>query len=102
MLRIDHLFHDHLDGLQMHEFKLLTKKVCKLPSFFSTSLFRKIENGAGVVTSMLQCLLRRWRSTALPVGLLRWVGLVAGMVMVAVSSYPTQEKSLMLLTLEAS
>ncbi|XLU30859.1 hypothetical protein S245_066925, partial [Arachis hypogaea] len=50
MLRIDQLFHDHLDGVQMHEFKLLTKEVCKLPSFFSTSLFRKIENGAGVVT----------------------------------------------------
>ncbi|KAL1294253.1 hypothetical protein HN51_054966 [Arachis hypogaea] len=50
MLRIDQLFHDHLDGLQMHEFKLLTKEVCKLPSFFSTSLFRKIDNGTGVVT----------------------------------------------------
>ncbi|XLR57241.1 hypothetical protein S83_007913, partial [Arachis hypogaea] len=50
MLRIDQLFHDHLDGLQMHEFKLLTKEVCKLPSFFSISLFRKIENRAGVVT----------------------------------------------------
>ncbi|XLT36105.1 serine/threonine protein phosphatase 2A regulatory subunit B''beta-like [Arachis ipaensis] len=53
MLRIDQLFHDHLDGVQMHEFKLLTKEVCKLPSFFSTSLFRKIENGAGVVTRWL-------------------------------------------------
>lgn len=33
------------------EFKSLTKEVCKLPSFFSTSLFRKIDtNCTGVVT----------------------------------------------------
>ncbi|KAH1259495.1 Serine/threonine protein phosphatase 2A regulatory subunit B''beta [Glycine max] len=50
LIRIDHLFHDHMDGLQIHEFKSVTKEVCKLPSFFSTSLFRKIDNGTGVVT----------------------------------------------------
>ncbi|XP_057439568.1 serine/threonine protein phosphatase 2A regulatory subunit B''beta-like [Lotus japonicus] len=50
LFRIDHLFHDHLDGLQIHEFKSITKEVCKLPSFLSTSLFRKIDNGTGIVT----------------------------------------------------
>nr|GMC97886.1 aspartate carbamoyltransferase 1, chloroplastic-like [Ipomoea batatas] len=36
------------------EFKLITKEICKLPSFFSTALFRKIDvNGTGNVT-------RRW------------------------------------------
>lgn len=34
----------------MSEFKSVTKEICKLPSFFSTSLFRKIDNGTGVVT----------------------------------------------------
>ena len=35
----------------MSEFKLVTKEVCKLPSFFSTALFRKIDvNGTGLVT----------------------------------------------------
>lgn len=33
------------------EFKLVTKEVCKLPSFFSTSIFKKIDtNGTGFVT----------------------------------------------------
>ncbi|KAF1878648.1 hypothetical protein Lal_00047319 [Lupinus albus] len=50
LFKIDHLFHDHLDGLQKHEFKSVTKEVCKLPSFFSSSLFRKIDNGTGLVT----------------------------------------------------
>ncbi|KOM55681.1 hypothetical protein LR48_Vigan10g157300 [Vigna angularis] len=50
LVRIDHLFHDHMDGLQIHEFKTITKEVCKLPSFFSTSLFRKIDDGTGFVT----------------------------------------------------
>jgi len=34
----------------MSEFKSITKEVCKLPSFFSTTLFKKIDNGTGVVT----------------------------------------------------
>ncbi|CAL5194580.1 unnamed protein product [Lathyrus oleraceus] len=50
LLRVDHFFSDHMDGLQIHEFKSVTKEVCKLPSFLSTSLYRKIENGAGIVT----------------------------------------------------
>ncbi|XP_014513292.1 probable serine/threonine protein phosphatase 2A regulatory subunit B''delta isoform X1 [Vigna radiata var. radiata] len=50
LLKIDRAFHGHMDGLQVHEFKSITKEVCKLPSFFSTTLFRKIDNGTGVVT----------------------------------------------------
>ncbi|MED6131147.1 hypothetical protein PIB30_007116 [Stylosanthes scabra] len=50
LLKIDQLFRDHTDGLHMHEFKPVTKEVCKLPSFLSTVLFRKIDNGTGVVT----------------------------------------------------
>ncbi|KAG5004367.1 hypothetical protein JHK86_028506 [Glycine max] len=50
LFKIDRLFHDHMDGMQVHEFKSITKEVCKLPSFFSTSLFQKIDNGTGVVT----------------------------------------------------
>ncbi|KAK4282943.1 hypothetical protein QN277_014256 [Acacia crassicarpa] len=51
LFRADQLFCGHLDGLQMHEFKLATKELCKLPSFFSSSLFRKIDaNGTGLVT----------------------------------------------------
>ncbi|XP_054822909.1 probable serine/threonine protein phosphatase 2A regulatory subunit B''delta [Prosopis cineraria] len=51
LFRVDQLFYGHLDGLQMHEFKSATKEICKLPSFFSSSLFRKIDsNGTGLVT----------------------------------------------------
>ncbi|KAI9078373.1 hypothetical protein K1719_039592 [Acacia pycnantha] len=51
LFRIDQLFYDHLNGLQMHEFKSVTKEVCKLPSFCSTSIFRKIDTkGTGFVT----------------------------------------------------
>lgn len=33
------------------EFKPVTKEICKLPSFFSTILFRKIDTeGTGIVT----------------------------------------------------
>uniref|UniRef100_A0A2N9GZL0 EF-hand domain-containing protein n=1 Tax=Fagus sylvatica TaxID=28930 RepID=A0A2N9GZL0_FAGSY len=53
-LRINQVFFGHMDGLQLHEFKSVTKDVCKLPSFFSTVLFRKIDvNGTGFVTSVL-------------------------------------------------
>lgn len=35
----------------MPEFRAITKEVCKLPSFFSTSLFRKIDvNSTGIVS----------------------------------------------------
>ncbi|XP_043720561.1 serine/threonine protein phosphatase 2A regulatory subunit B''beta-like isoform X2 [Telopea speciosissima] len=48
--RIDQLFYGHMDGLQSHEFKAVTKEICKIPSFFSTALFRKIDaNCIGVV-----------------------------------------------------
>ncbi|PON34745.1 Parvalbumin [Parasponia andersonii] len=44
-------FFKHLDGLRMHEFKPLTKEICKLPTFFSAALFRKIDsNCTGIVT----------------------------------------------------
>ncbi|XP_010934299.1 serine/threonine protein phosphatase 2A regulatory subunit B''beta isoform X1 [Elaeis guineensis] len=49
--RIDHIFFGHMDGLQIHEFKSVTKDICKLPSFFSTALFRKIDvDWTGTVT----------------------------------------------------
>ncbi|KAK2638053.1 hypothetical protein Ddye_025848 [Dipteronia dyeriana] len=51
VLRINQFFYGHMDGLQIQEFKLVTKEICKLPSFFSTSLFRKIDvNNTGLVT----------------------------------------------------
>ncbi|XP_027364024.1 probable serine/threonine protein phosphatase 2A regulatory subunit B''delta isoform X1 [Abrus precatorius] len=50
LLKIDRLFYDHMGGMLVHDFKPITKEVCKLPSFFSTSLFRKIDDGTGVVT----------------------------------------------------
>uniref|UniRef100_A0A6N2KT10 EF-hand domain-containing protein n=1 Tax=Salix viminalis TaxID=40686 RepID=A0A6N2KT10_SALVM len=49
--RINHLFSNGLDGLLIHEFKPVTKIVCKLPSFFSHMLFRKIDvDSTGIVT----------------------------------------------------
>ncbi|KAL3573727.1 hypothetical protein D5086_024340 [Populus alba] len=51
LIRIDHFFYGHSDGLQIHEFKSITKEVCKLPSFFSTTLFRRIDvNSTNFVT----------------------------------------------------
>nr|VDC58528.1 unnamed protein product [Brassica rapa] len=51
MFRINHFFYGHIDGLQIQEFKLVTREICKLPSFFSTSLFKKIDvNNTGFVT----------------------------------------------------
>ena len=78
MLRISQFFYGHQDGLQLHgkihvrialtdisgihlifvfyflyisEFKLVTKEICKPPSFFSPSLFRKIDvNSIGLIT----------------------------------------------------
>ncbi|GFQ06959.1 probable serine/threonine protein phosphatase 2a regulatory subunit b''gamma [Phtheirospermum japonicum] len=51
LFRINQFFYGHMDGLQMHEFKPVTKEICKLPSFFSTILFRKIDSkGSGIVT----------------------------------------------------
>ncbi|KAI9087462.1 hypothetical protein K1719_030602 [Acacia pycnantha] len=51
LFQIDHHFYGHMDGLQVHEFKSVTKEVCKLPSFFSAALFRKIDvNFTGTIT----------------------------------------------------
>ncbi|KAH9698764.1 putative serine/threonine protein phosphatase 2A regulatory subunit B''gamma [Citrus sinensis] len=51
LFRINQFFYGHSDGLQIQEFKLVTKEICKLPSFFSTALFRKIDvNNTGLVT----------------------------------------------------
>ncbi|KAJ4888050.1 Serine/threonine protein phosphatase 2A regulatory subunit B''beta [Raphanus sativus] len=51
MFSINHFFYGHLDGLQIQEFKLITIEICKLPSFFSALLFRKIDfNNTGFVT----------------------------------------------------
>ncbi|CDY36971.1 BnaC09g17870D [Brassica napus] len=48
---VDHLFSDFIDGLRMDEFKTLTKEVCKLPSFLSSLLFRKIDvDSTAIVT----------------------------------------------------
>ncbi|XP_060212592.1 serine/threonine protein phosphatase 2A regulatory subunit B''beta-like isoform X2 [Lycium barbarum] len=51
LFRINQFFYGHTDGLQMEEFKPITKEICKLPSFFSTALFRKIDvDGTGIIT----------------------------------------------------
>ncbi|KAF6145617.1 hypothetical protein GIB67_037650 [Kingdonia uniflora] len=51
LARVDQLFFGHLDGLKVHEFKSVTKEICKLPSFFSSTLFRRIDiDGLGIVT----------------------------------------------------
>lgn len=41
--RIEQIFFGHMDGLQIQDFKTVTKEICKLPSFFSSALFRKID-----------------------------------------------------------
>ncbi|CAL9776549.1 unnamed protein product [Musa acuminata subsp. burmannicoides] len=58
--RIDHLFFGNMDGVQIQgnafnlanaQFKTVTKEICKLPSFLSSSLFRKIDvECTGIVT----------------------------------------------------
>ncbi|TXG63851.1 hypothetical protein EZV62_010845 [Acer yangbiense] len=49
--RMDHLFDNCLGGLHADEFKLVTKEVCGVPSFFSSALFRKIDiENTGIVT----------------------------------------------------
>ncbi|KAL6208796.1 hypothetical protein ACLB2K_019741 [Fragaria x ananassa] len=49
--KIDDLFSSRMDGLQVQEFKAVTKEVCKLPTFLSSALFRKIDTGcSGIVT----------------------------------------------------
>ncbi|XP_010522572.1 PREDICTED: serine/threonine protein phosphatase 2A regulatory subunit B''alpha isoform X2 [Tarenaya hassleriana] len=51
ILMVDQIFSNYMDRLHMDEFKFITKEVCKLPSFLSSSLFKKIDtDGTGVVT----------------------------------------------------
>ncbi|XP_034705963.1 serine/threonine protein phosphatase 2A regulatory subunit B''beta-like [Vitis riparia] len=51
LFRINQVFYDHLDGLQIHEFRSVAKDICKLPTFLSTTLFRRIDvNFTGIVT----------------------------------------------------
>ncbi|KAL9235160.1 hypothetical protein vseg_009947 [Gypsophila vaccaria] len=51
LFRINQFFYGHTEGLQMNEFKVVTKEICKLPSFLSPILFKKIDvNGSGFVT----------------------------------------------------
>ncbi|KAF8104442.1 hypothetical protein N665_0172s0072 [Sinapis alba] len=48
---IEVLFSNYIDGLRIEEFKTITKEVCKLPSFLSSVLFKKIDtNSTGIVT----------------------------------------------------
>ena len=51
LFRINQIFYGHLDGLQIHEFRSVAKEICKLPTFHSTTLFRRIDvNFIGIVT----------------------------------------------------
>ncbi|XP_073272869.1 serine/threonine protein phosphatase 2A regulatory subunit B''beta-like [Primulina huaijiensis] len=51
LFRVNQFFYGHMNGLQINEFKLVTKEICKLPSFFSAALFRKIDvDCTGIVT----------------------------------------------------
>ncbi|KAL8166668.1 hypothetical protein V2J09_008167 [Rumex salicifolius] len=43
LFRINQFFYGRSDGLQINEFKAITKEICNLPSFFSSVLFRKID-----------------------------------------------------------
>lgn len=51
VFQVDNRFYGHMDGLQLLEFKSFTKEICKIPSFFSTALFKKIDvNLTGTIT----------------------------------------------------
>ncbi|KAG0624974.1 hypothetical protein M758_2G017900 [Ceratodon purpureus] len=51
MARINQIFAAHPEGLPPSGFITVTKDVCKLPSFFSTCLFKKIDvTNSGLVT----------------------------------------------------
>ncbi|KAJ8452445.1 hypothetical protein Cgig2_000034 [Carnegiea gigantea] len=51
LFRINQFFYGHTVGLPMNDFRVVTKEICKLPSFFSTVLFQKIDvNRTGFVT----------------------------------------------------
>eukprot|EP01018_Ginkgo_biloba_P009967 Gb_34336 [translate_table: standard] len=58
LARIDQLFFGHLNGLRIEEFKPLAKEICKLPSFFSSALFKRIDvDDTGFVTRYGNCCL---------------------------------------------
>ncbi|KAL0349194.1 UNVERIFIED_CONTAM: Serine/threonine protein phosphatase 2A regulatory subunit B''beta [Sesamum angustifolium] len=42
LFRINQFFYGHMDGLQMHEFKPVTKEICKLPSFFPLHFLERL------------------------------------------------------------
>ncbi|KAK4757035.1 hypothetical protein SAY87_007162 [Trapa incisa] len=49
--KLNQFFYAYPEGLKIPAFKLVTREICKLPLFFSTTLFRKIDiNETGVVT----------------------------------------------------
>nr|GEY31043.1 serine/threonine protein phosphatase 2A regulatory subunit B''beta-like [Tanacetum cinerariifolium] len=51
LFRINQFFYGHANGLSLDEFKPVTKEICMLPSFFSSTLFKKIDVGnTGIVT----------------------------------------------------
>ncbi|CAN1729906.1 Serine/threonine protein phosphatase 2A regulatory subunit B''beta [Linum perenne] len=51
LFQIDQHFHAHENGLPQNEFKTVAKDICKLPSFFFTILFKRIDvSGVGMVT----------------------------------------------------
>ncbi|XP_022138599.1 probable serine/threonine protein phosphatase 2A regulatory subunit B''delta [Momordica charantia] len=41
--KVNQFFLSRLDGVQIKDFKFVTKVICKLPSFLSAALFRKID-----------------------------------------------------------
>ncbi|KAL8166442.1 hypothetical protein V2J09_007941 [Rumex salicifolius] len=51
LFRINQFFYGQTDGLKINEFKAITREICKLPTFFSSVIFWKIDaNGTGFVT----------------------------------------------------
>ncbi|OWM71667.1 hypothetical protein CDL15_Pgr005855 [Punica granatum] len=51
LMRLNQFYFVYPEGLKPPEFKLVTREICKLPSFFSTSLFGKIDvNNTGLVS----------------------------------------------------
>ncbi|KAH7300918.1 hypothetical protein KP509_23G003300 [Ceratopteris richardii] len=51
MVKIEEMFSGHPNGLPLSAFGPIVKEICKLPSFFSSSVFRKIDvNNTGLVT----------------------------------------------------
>lgn len=48
---VHQIFSGHPDGLPLSGFMPVTKEICKLPSFFTSVLFKKLDvNNTGLVT----------------------------------------------------